>query len=507
VIAAAAIAPGPLLSELLAGHARVPSNLDRPVAGLAVDSRRVRAGEIFFARRGGRFDGALFVRDAIRAGAVAVVREGPAVATLGAAGTVEIGVTDPAGCLGAAADRFHGAPSLALEVVGVTGTNGKTSVTHFVAQALQLLGPEGGGCGLVGTLGAGVPGSLEPVALTTPDVVDLHRWLAALRDRGLARVAIEASSHAIAQRRLAGVRLRVAVFTNLGRDHLDYHRDLDEYAAAKARLFQAPGLETAVVNLDDERGRAMIRDLPASLHLIGCSLDGAVEPPGVEILRGRLRRLDPEGLQLPVSLGERHAEIRAAVVGRFNAHNLLAALGALVGLGIPLEVAAQALSGVRAPPGRMERFGGGPGQPLVVVDYAHTPEALASVLDALRGQCRGDLVCVFGCGGERDPGKRPQMGAAAAARADRLVLTDDNPRGEDGDAIVAGIQAGLPPGAAARVERDRGRAIADAIAAAAPGDVVLVAGKGHEPWQEVGGELRRFSDAAAVRAALEGRGR
>ena len=355
--------------------------------------------------------------------------------------------------------------------------------------------------GLIGTLGAGRPGALAPSGFTTPDVIEVHRTLAGLRDSGARWAAMEVSSHALDQRRVAGVRFRAAAFTNLSRDHLDYHGTLDAYGEAKARLFQVPGLGLAVINAGDAFGRSLISRIPAAVDLVTV---GPVETPA--LARGRrlsLRNVEarPHGLSLELGGSWGPLRMESPLLGRFNADNLTLALGVLLALGVPADEAVQGLGGVSAPPGRMESFGGD-GRPLVVVDYAHTPDALAKALAAARVHCRGRLWCVFGCGGDRDPGKRPEMARHAEALADRLVVTDDNPRGEDPARIVAGILAGFEHPGRARVEHDRRAAIRLAVRQAARADVVLVAGKGHEDYQIVGEERRSFSDRAEVLQAL-----
>ncbi len=482
---------------------------DDPVRGLAVDSRRVEPGFVFFARPGRRTDGARYVGAALAAGAAAAVA--PAGAAPPAPRLVEVG--DVRRAAGAAADRFHGRPSSRLDVVGVTGTDGKTTVTHCIAQASGAITPERGGapCAVVGTLGAGVPGALGGAALTTPDVLDVHRVLAGLHDAGMRRAAVEVSSHGLDQGRVEGVRFRAACLTNFARDHLDYHGSEAAYAAAKRRLFAWPGLEAAVVNADDRLGRALLEEGAGAARVLSYAMDdrGAA-------VHGRLAPSGAQGrLRIEVRYGGRSATLESALAGRFNAYNLLAALGVLLALEVPLESAVEGLAGAAPPPGRLQpvRLDGAPaGLPAVFVDYAHTPHALAAALGAVRALARGGggVRVVFGCGGERDEGKRRLMGAVAAGAADRLFVTSDNPRGEDPLAIIDEIVAGAGE-ARVEVRPDRREAIHAAIADAAPEDVVLVAGKGHEAWQEIGGERRPFDDAAVAREALarraEGGGR
>ena len=383
-----------------------------------------------------------------------------------------------------------------MTVAAVTGTNGKTSVTHFTARAC------GERCAVMGTLGAGRPGSLEGVTLTTPGPIEIHRRLAALRDAGMNMLAMEVSSHALDQRRIEAVRLDTAVFTNLSRDHLDYHADMDAYGRAKASLFQAPGLGHAVVNVDDRFGRELIGSMPAGIETVALTLDaGRSRVDTVAAVRGRPIE-EPDGLVLRVASPWGSGTLSTRLLGRFNAYNLLAAISVACVRGHRLDAVLGRLDGTEPIAGRMQRLGGG-SQPLVVVDYSHTPDALRNALASLRPLCEGALRCVFGCGGERDRGKRPQMAEAAEQGADGVIVTDDNPRREDGDAIVADIMAGFSRPACVRVERDREQAIHRAITDARTPDVVLIAGKGHEAIQERDGARLPFSDVAVARRALE----
>ncbi len=506
--------PAPRLSELLAPIVTLNESTDREISAVCVDSREVEPGAVFFARRGLIHDAGKFVGEAVRAGAVATVREGEARVAVSDAGTVEIWVPELAACAGEAAHRFYGRPSEAMRVVGVTGTNGKTSVSHFVAHGLSYGRlPDGAPVGLIGTLGYGMPGRLDPGMLTTPDVVQLHRLLAELRAQGAEQTVMEVSSHALSQRRVEGVRFDTAVFTNLSRDHLDFHGDMKSYGAAKARLFMTGDLKHAVVNMDDAFGLEILNAVPASVRVTAYTMESARKRTPVRtpagVLRGKLERVDPSGIQMTLQSDHGKGELSVPLLGRFNAHNLLAALGVLLEEGIAFERALESLRDLPSVPGRMQRFGRGPGQPLVVVDYAHTPGALDAALRALREHCDGRLWCVFGCGGNRDEGKRAQMGAVAESLADVIVLTDDNPRNEDGDAIVQGIIEGLDEAneksGRLLVERDRAAAIQHAVQSAESNDIVLVAGKGHETYQETLGVRSPFSDAAAVRSALEAR--
>jgi UDP-N-acetylmuramoyl-L-alanyl-D-glutamate--2,6-diaminopimelate ligase len=485
------------LAGLLPDVPGIPDGL--AVARLVQDSRAVRPGDVFVAiapviDSPSTLHGLQFVEQARAAGAVAILFEPPVPDGLPTPDDA-IAVPGLRARLGAMADLLYDRPSAHMRVAGVTGTNGKTSTVQLLAQAWQLQGVRSA---TIGTLGAGLHGQEAATGFTTPLVLQLHALLAELRDAGAQAVAMEVSSHALAQGRVDGAHFDVAVFTNLSREHLDYHGDMDAYGAAKARLFDWPGLRAAVVNLDDAFGRRLLADLPEGVHALGLSSRGA----NGASLRAERIRLDQHGIGFDlVAAGGSHP-VRSPLLGRFNVDNLLAVAGVLHALGDAPEAIANLLGQLQPIRGRMNRLGGD-GRPLVVIDYAHTPDALEQALATLRTHASGRLVCVFGCGGERDAGKRPQMGAIAEAGADAVVVTDDNPRGEDGDGIVAGILAGFVRPGAVAVQRDRRAAIARAVGEAGPDDIVLVAGKGHEPYQEIAGVRHSFDDTAVARAALE----
>ena len=483
------------LADLLPDIEAVPADLR--IGGLVMDSRELRAGDAFVAIAGFGTHGLAFVDEVKRKGAAAILFEPPAPGDLPAP-VDAIAVPGLRARLGEMGDQFHGRPSAGMAVVGVTGTNGKTSTVQLLAQAWSLLGVTSA---TVGTLGAGLYGQAEATGFTTPLVLRLHRLIAELRDAGAEALAMEVSSHALDQGRAAGVHFDVGVFTNLTRDHLDYHGDMLAYGAAKARLFEWPGLEAAVVNIDDVFGRDLLSSLRAGLKAVACSSHDNANAN----VRACNLRLDARGLLFDLQIeGESHPVI-SSLLGRFNIDNLLAVAGALWALGeTPLRIA-EVLSRLEPIHGRMNRLGGDGVLPLVVVDYAHTPDALEQALVSLRGHVPGRLLCVFGCGGERDTGKRPQMAAIAERHADVVFVTDDNPRGEDGDAIVADIMAGFVHRDDIRVERDRRVAITRAIAEAGRSDIVLVAGKGHEPYQEIAGVRHPFDDSQVARQALEAR--
>jgi UDP-N-acetylmuramyl-tripeptide synthetase len=389
-------------------------------------------------------------------------------------------------------------------VVAVTGTNGKTSTAWWLAQALgQLPGKLAMPCGLVGTLGVGTPPHVETTGLTTPDPVLLQRWFRKFVDEGAKACAIEASSVGIVERRMDGTAVRVAVFTNFTQDHLDYHGTMEAYWDAKAELFRWPGLQAAVVNLDDPKGTELADALAGSafeLWTVSCDRDDA-----------RLRALDigygSEGLRFDVAEGSERHTLHTQVVGQYNVSNLLGVIAAMRALGVPLAEAVAACGSLLPVSGRMERIAV-EGRPLVAVDYAHTPDALDKALAALRplaAQRGGQLWCIFGCGGDRDPVKRPLMAAVAEKNADKVVVTSDNPRSENPQAIISQVLLGLSHRDSVQVQSDRALAIAETIAAAAASDVVLVAGKGHEDYQEVAGVKHPFSDQAHARRALEAR--
>ncbi len=491
------------LHELLAGVAGAHAIADRDVQGVSIDSRFVVPGGVFLACAGISSHGLDYLDEAVRLGAETVLWEPAAGISPPAAreGVLLAAVPDLGMHAGRIAAAFYGNPSARMDVIGITGTNGKTSVSHLLAQALSAYGRRSA---VLGTLGYGFTDSLEPATHTTPDAVKLQALFAQLAGSGADAVAMEVSSHALEQQRVAGVNFRTAVFTNLTRDHLDYHGDLGGYAAAKRRLFHMPGLRDAVINADDATGRDILASLPPSVRawvfathaesLRGMSIANTIFATQIEF--------DAQGLNLEVDVAGERVALRAPLFGRFNALNLLAVFGVLLSLDVAVADAARAVSAVRPVRGRMERHGGGE-RPLVIVDYAHTPDALAQILSAAREHCQGRLVCVFGCGGDRDRGKRPEMGRIAEALADVVIVTDDNPRTEDGAVIVREIIAGMVTPDDAQIERDRGKAIRAAIGAAKPGDVVVIAGKGHEDYQIVGTKREHFSDSEAARAALE----
>ncbi len=463
---------------------------------LAADSRRVQPGDVFLAFPGSRVDGRDFIAQAVAKGAAAVIAEaGRPASRVGAGDAPLVEVEGLAWLSGELAHLVYACPSEHLWLAGVTGTNGKTSVSQWIAQAMDLMQHR---CAVIGTLGNGLLDALDESPNTTPDAITLHAALAGFVAQGAQACAMEVSSIGLDQGRINGVAIDVAVFTNLTRDHLEYHGTMEAYAAAKEKLFLVPGLAAAVLNLDDAFGAELAARLHGRMRIIGYALSDADCGSADDMLRAEDLRISAAGIEFTL----RGVKFSAPVVGRFNVANLLAVIGALLARGERLEEIAAALRGIQPPPGRMQAIGGAD-QPLVVVDYAHTPDALEKALGVLRETAAGRggrLVCVFGCGGDRDPGKRPQMGEVAVRLADRVLVTSDNPRREDPLTIIAGIVAGMPP--PRRIEPDRAQAIAAAVLEADARDVILLAGKGHEPYQEIAGVRHPFSDLDAAKSAL-----
>jgi UDP-N-acetylmuramoyl-L-alanyl-D-glutamate--2,6-diaminopimelate ligase len=470
--------------------------LGTPVSRLTSDSRAVRPGDAFAAYPGTRHDGRTFIADALARGAGAVLWDPHGFNWDRDWKLPQLPVEHLKARLGAIADYVYGHPSREMWTIGVTGTNGKTSCAHWIAAALQASGRR---TAMIGTLGNGLFGAITPAANTTPDAALLHEMLRDFRHAGAEAVVMEVSSHGLEQGRVNGVAFAVALYTNLSRDHLDYHGTMAAYGAAKARLFGWPGLRVGVINADDSFGRSLIDAARARGRKVLSYGFSAADVAG-----GRLVA-SASGLAFNVATPWGKGELHTRLVGEFNASNLLGVLGVLLVSGIGLERALELLGQVQAPPGRMQRLGGN-GLPVVVVDYAHTPDALEKALTALRPALGdgGELICVFGCGGERDRGKRPQMGRIASRLADRVMVTSDNPRGEEPAAIASEIVHGIREAGNRHyaVELDRAAAIAAAIAEAKAADVVLLAGKGHETYQDVGGVRHPFQDAEHAARAL-----
>jgi len=468
------------------------------VRGIVVDSRRLQSGDAFAAYPGERMDGRKFIAQAVAAGAGAVLWEREGFEWNAEWKVPNLPVDGLHNKIGEIASQVYGEPSRQLRTIGITGTNGKTSCCHWIAQCLTELGKK---TAMVGTLGNGFPSALAPSANTTPDAVSLHALLRDYLADDAKCVAMEVSSHGLAQGRVNGMHFDIAVLTNLSRDHLDYHGDMASYAAAKAGLFAWPDLQYAVLNMDDPFGVELAGKLGCSgVQTVGYSLEGKHEGCRFAVLARDLVA-DAEGIRFKAVTPWGTAQLSSKLLGRFNVSNLLAALAVLLVSGIALEDAVRELGKVESVAGRMQRLGG-EGKPLVVVDYAHTPDALEKVLGTLREIMGGKskLICVFGCGGERDRGKRPLMGEVASRMTDSVIVTSDNPRGEDAHAIIDEIIAGM--GANYHVIDDRAAAIDAAVRGAQPDDVVLIAGKGHEDYQEIKGVKLPFADADVARRVL-----
>ena len=479
------------LSDLLEGFAPIPR--DCAIAGIQCCSAAIRPGDLFAACRGTRRHGLEGLPEALAQGAAAVIYEPDPDPAPPGVDIPCVAVPELSRALGTIAGRFYRDPSARLPVIGITGTDGKTSTSHLIAQILEALEES---CGVIGTLGAGRLAALHPTGLTTPDAVRLQAELFDMVQRGNTVAVLEVSSHALAQYRCDGVRFDTAVFTTLGRDHLDYHQTPERYAAAKRRLFTELDPKRSVLNIDDPFGRELAEQAGPGPQLHTCAID---VPAGST---ARITGMTPKGLAFEWTVeGETHAVQVAGLYGRFNVMNLLLSATAVYARGTPMEKVAAAMEGLSPVPGRLERVAEAPGP--VFIDYAPTPDALEAALGALRAHFGTDIHCVFGCGGDRDRGKRPQMGEVAQRLAARVILTDDNPRSEPPERIVQDILEGIPEPAQVAVQRDRAEAIRQVIREARPGEAVLIAGKGHETEQLTAGKTRPFSDHAAVCAALE----
>jgi UDP-N-acetylmuramoyl-L-alanyl-D-glutamate--2,6-diaminopimelate ligase len=462
------------------------------IEGLSLDSRSVGHNQAFVAVDGETTHGMKHVLQAEKQGATAVIHDG--LADVPALNIPTVVVPRLGERLSALAARFYHSPSEHLTLAGITGTNGKTSVAHFIAQAWQR---DTGDAGIIGTIGYGPLNKLKPAAMTTPDPISLQAMLAGCLDQNIEKVAMEVSSHALAQGRCDDVAFDAAVFTNLSRDHLDYHGSMEAYEEAKRRLFTDCRPRFAIINHDDPVGKALSRHVDQSTQVLSFGTNGSTE------LRASIMAMDSSGITFSIASPWGGGKIHTGLMGAFNVSNLMATAGTLALLGMPWNRVMHQLEIMNAVPGRMHCLGGESSQPVVVVDYAHTPDALEQALLALRAHLHGRLVCVFGCGGDRDTGKRPMMASVAESLADRLVLTSDNPRSELPQEIIKDMMTGLTNPARAEVVLDRDEAIRQAILESHSGDIVLIAGKGHETWQEAGGLKIPFSDEDSVRSALE----
>ena len=490
------------LNTLMEGMTDATIGSDISVRGISADSRVVKEDDLFLACRGPNTHGGLFVRDAIKAGATAVAIDEKLVIDLDRCRPLVFPVRDLQEKLGLIAGRFYGEPSSRLRLTGVTGTNGKTSVTYWLGKIYSLLTDRQPG--LIGTLGYGRYPALKPGINTTPGSIALQSLFADLVEEDVDTVFMEVSSHALAQGRVNGADFDVAVFTNLSRDHLDYHKDVQDYFQAKQKLFSFTSLQAAVVNYDDEYGREIIRRLPANVETISYSISGnhGRSPDSIHpVVKADLAITTSGAVSLDIVSPWGSGQVQTGVTGRFNGANLLVVVSVLGQAGFPLDEILEKMHGIGPAPGRMENFSRDDGA-TIVVDYAHSPAAMEQALASLREFCDGRLICVFGCGGERDKAKRPQMGKLAEKLSDEVILTDDNPRNETADDIINAILSGISDKECAVIERNRSRAIEMAFDKAGPDDVIFIAGKGHETSQEIAGTRYPFNDRQQVRSLL-----
>lgn len=491
------------LSKLLYGMCDIPHPLDLNITGLTLDSRLVQPGELFLACQGTHLDGRKFIKDAIQRGACAVLAEQKESdhTEIYFEGAIPVFLlTGLNHKLSEIAARFYGHPAKSLQIVGITGTNGKTSCSHFIAAALHQLNLP---CGVIGTLGSGLYGDIKPGLLTTPDAITIQKTFAEFLAQGVTYVAMEVSSHSIDQGRINGIPFVVGIFTNLTREHLDYHGTMEAYGAVKKKLFDNPLLHHAVINCDDLFGKEIIGSISSNKSVFAYSAKNTPPSPDEKGLwiRADQVHLNISGIDAKISSPWGEGELHSGLIGEFNLSNLLAVLVTLCLLDVPLETALICLAGLNSVPGRMQTFGG-KDKPLVVVDYSHTPDSLEKALTALRLHCQGKLYCVFGCGGDRDRGKRPIMAKIAEQYADFVMVTDDNPRTEDPKQIAADILQGFSMPDKAVVQHDRSKAIGDVIQYAKAGDCVLIAGKGAESYQQIGDQKIPFSDVEKVQESL-----
>lgn len=478
------------LASLLSGICVVDPDFDREITHVCSDSRLVKAGSLFIAYKGGTSDARDYIPQAIEAGAQAILCESDSETDTTLLNQTPIFYhAKVRENIAKIAARFYHHPSRRIQITGVTGTNGKTSVTHFIASAFASLSQP---CAVMGTVGNGLPNALTPATHTTPSAIELQQQLAQWLEQGIEKVAMEVSSHALSQSRTRHVEFHTAVFTNLTREHLDYHGTMEAYGQAKAKLFQQFGLQFAVLNVDDPFSEQLKAVIDSSIKVVtyGCQNSADVSAQDIAAT--------PSGLQMTVVTPHGQAPLNVALFGRFNVYNLLASITTLICQGVDWKQAIDAHSALGGVSGRMELLQA-PQKPAVIVDYAHTPDALANALSACRQHTSGKLWCVFGCGGDRDKGKRALMGEVACQYADHIIITDDNPRTEQPASIVSDIMTGVTEKDADAVIHDRRQAIELAIERAGPDDVILVAGKGHEDYQIIGQTRHSFSDQAVVK--------
>ncbi|MEE9445938.1 MAG: UDP-N-acetylmuramoyl-L-alanyl-D-glutamate--2,6-diaminopimelate ligase [Cocleimonas sp.] len=478
------------LSLLLNQIADLSEGMDYDITSITLDSREVVAGTLFVALKGVQQHGMTYAKVAEDQGALAIIWEADDAVKIPKLTIPCFEINNLREQLGVVADRFYHAPSHSLKLIGITGTDGKTSVSHFLAQSINS-------CAVIGTIGIGPLDNLRTATHTTPDVLNVHKNLAMLKEQSIETVAMEVSSHALDQGRVASVGFDVAVLTNLSRDHLDYHGTVEAYAEAKEKLFYGSSLKTVVVNLDDSFGRKIASKAES---VIGYGI-GEIKAYPQDSLVAHNMRLSTQGISADISYKDQTGSIKAAVLGRFNLSNLLASLGAMLGLGWSLPDALNQLNKVTTVAGRMEKVSDS--GVLAVVDYAHTPNALETVLKALREHTQNKLICVFGCGGDRDTGKRPLMAQVAEEYADVVIVTDDNPRTESPQKIMQDVVAGFKQPELVVIEHDRATAISQALLQAKTGDAVLIAGKGHENVQILATETVPFSDKEEANKVLQ----
>ncbi|RDI44772.1 UDP-N-acetylmuramoyl-L-alanyl-D-glutamate--2,6-diaminopimelate ligase [Aquicella lusitana] len=492
------------LSYLLKDFITLPAMADRDIARLTLDSRRVGANDLFLAVKGVLCDGRQFITEAVQKGAAAVLLEtDKADETIAWQGGVPIiPIQQLPHQLGKLAARFYDQPAAHLRMIGVTGTSGKTSCTHFIAQVMQSLHIP---CGIIGTLGSGFYGALGETGLTTPDAISLQATLHDLLRQGASTIAMEVSSHSIDQGRINAVPFEIGIFTNLTQDHLDYHGDMAAYAAVKRRFIAEFPLQHAIINLDDPYGRTWASDLAKhqSVYAYATEKPPASMMGAFPIIYAQAIQLSKQGIVSRLATPWGEGTLSLPLVGKFNLSNALAVLTTLCVYGIPFDEALRQLAQLKTVPGRMQTLGG-KGQPLVVVDYAHKPDALEKVLQVLRAHTNGKLICVFGCGGERDQSKRPLMAKITETLADQVIVTNDNPRREKPEAIAAQIMQGFSRPERVLVELDRSKAIKNSIQCASAEDCILIAGKGAEKYQQVGEEKIPFDDVEQALMYLNG---
>jgi len=488
------------LSVLLHNLYPLPAQADRVISGLTQDSRSVRENNLFIAIKGSRLDGHDYIRDALSRGASAILVDAEALTGTGelAAKVPLIPIPHLQKQLGSLAARFYGDPAKKLRMIGVTGTSGKTSCSYFIAQSLQSLNIP---CGMIGTLGNGFYGAMGSVGLTTPDAITLQATLHDFVQQGANAIAMEVSSHGIDQGRINGIEFETGIFTNLSQDHLDYHGDMESYAAVKRRFIADRSVKNVIINADDPRGLQWINELSHQPSIFAYGTGKQMLPASVPLVYAEEIKSTGEGIRAMLRSPFGQAEIVLPLMGQFNLSNGLAVFTTLCLYGVAFPEAVHCLSQLKTVPGRMQSLGGG-GYPLVIVDYAHKPDALEKVLQALREHVQGKLWCVFGCGGERDRGKRPLMANIAETLADQVIVTNDNPRHENPLDIVADILKGFSHPERVFIELDRSKAIQNSIQSAAAGDCVLIAGKGAEHYQQMGDEKIPFDDVEKAKEYL-----